>query len=453
MFLIRKNLYLFLEHLYEHFGGVSLRYLWADAICIDQDGLKVAEKGHQVQQMSAIYRSAVEVLAWLGLSADPADRDLFESMNQCLSERQQRQESRKTSSDAWRCFSVSLGKDSERYAAWLALCNRSYWTRLWIVQELVLGKTARVICGAHEISLEALWKIWSNQPVTRQEIGKSEELMLYVYKMKAWDRSETLLGTVNKFKHLECVKLHDRVLAMLGIAQHGESIAVDYGIAIPKLFLDVLRAGEVNESLEDVAGLATALKISVKALENGLQLNSATDTPISSGHVEESLRYQVKLPRHLGFVPFTRRVENEFEGFQWYWEALPSGHSSVTPVNARLRTAMEDENCRCTCRLCNCNQSVPSPALEDFEWWTTLSMPAVQARTQSGTANFSRGFYMIFERQSYVVTILDLDPDNAVGSPDSLLWFHDPFWAHWQIESDIPNEGWVTRRLISMPLL
>ncbi|KAF9877389.1 HET-domain-containing protein [Colletotrichum karsti] len=44
------------------------RILWIDGICIDQTNL--VERGHQVQQMGDIYRSAERVIFWLGRATD-----------------------------------------------------------------------------------------------------------------------------------------------------------------------------------------------------------------------------------------------------------------------------------------------------------------------------------------------------------------------------------------------
>ncbi|KAK4108811.1 HET-domain-containing protein, partial [Canariomyces notabilis] len=44
--------------------ATETRYLWVDAICIDQQNL--AEKGQQVGLMAEIYRKARGVIAWLG---------------------------------------------------------------------------------------------------------------------------------------------------------------------------------------------------------------------------------------------------------------------------------------------------------------------------------------------------------------------------------------------------
>lgn len=49
------------------------RYLWVDAICINQSNIE--EKNHQVAQMGDIYRNAEKVIVWLGLQQDPLTWD------------------------------------------------------------------------------------------------------------------------------------------------------------------------------------------------------------------------------------------------------------------------------------------------------------------------------------------------------------------------------------------
>ena len=55
------------------------RYLWIDAICIDQYNLQ--ERGHQVQQMSLIYQKAERVVIWLGQGTEETDL-VMDSMKQ-----------------------------------------------------------------------------------------------------------------------------------------------------------------------------------------------------------------------------------------------------------------------------------------------------------------------------------------------------------------------------------
>ncbi|KAK8000564.1 heterokaryon incompatibility protein [Apiospora arundinis] len=63
------------ENLFEALCSLRLRnedrFLWIDALCIDQNDHR--EKGHQVGQMSSVYRNAERVLVWLGPSSHAID--------------------------------------------------------------------------------------------------------------------------------------------------------------------------------------------------------------------------------------------------------------------------------------------------------------------------------------------------------------------------------------------
>lgn len=72
---ITQNLYDALRHL-RHLN--SARYLWADAICINQADL--VERGAQVQLMARIYSEADKVLLWLGQER----QDVINTVITCL---------------------------------------------------------------------------------------------------------------------------------------------------------------------------------------------------------------------------------------------------------------------------------------------------------------------------------------------------------------------------------
>src|SRR6266536_3659309 len=65
---ITSNLYVALQHL--RFRDED-RILWIDAICINQDNKQ--ERGHQVQQMSYIYKEAEQVIVWLGQGTEESN--------------------------------------------------------------------------------------------------------------------------------------------------------------------------------------------------------------------------------------------------------------------------------------------------------------------------------------------------------------------------------------------
>jgi Heterokaryon incompatibility protein (HET) len=63
--LITPNCELALRHLRLRWKS---RSLWVDSVCIDQKS--TSDRNHQVKQMGEIYRTAANVLVWLGKSDD-----------------------------------------------------------------------------------------------------------------------------------------------------------------------------------------------------------------------------------------------------------------------------------------------------------------------------------------------------------------------------------------------
>jgi hypothetical protein len=102
--------------------------LWIDAICINQDDL--TEKQYQVGLMDFIYHRAERVLVWLGVPMpeliipDDYERGVYD-----------REDPR---------------KDLKIFCTWS--CNHTYWSRVWIVQEIALARNLTVCIGKHELS-------------------------------------------------------------------------------------------------------------------------------------------------------------------------------------------------------------------------------------------------------------------------------------------------------------
>src|SRR4051794_7217871 len=69
-FSIRENLWNFVQQLAVDASG----YLWADAICINQEDLE--ERNSQVSMMGSIYESALSVIAWVGPCTDETETEI-----------------------------------------------------------------------------------------------------------------------------------------------------------------------------------------------------------------------------------------------------------------------------------------------------------------------------------------------------------------------------------------
>ncbi|CAG8980665.1 hypothetical protein HYALB_00012993 [Hymenoscyphus albidus] len=142
---VRHNLYHALSRIrLEH----KERCLWVDALCIDQ--ANHGERTHQVEMMGKIYQSAERVIAWLGEGNenDVLAMDTFRKI--IASSGWGRQDHPVIS--IGRNGNVKNGVDVLRVQAIVDWGSKSYWHRLWIVQELVLAKDLLVIVGRESIT-------------------------------------------------------------------------------------------------------------------------------------------------------------------------------------------------------------------------------------------------------------------------------------------------------------
>jgi hypothetical protein len=141
---------------------VPITKVWIDAICINQ--ADVAEKAVQTRRMNNVYGSAQKVLAWLGKGDDNSDSamDGIEGINQKLALILQNNTAEILAFiDHW------LGKDSLRSphlpetndSIWYALgqiYSQPWFTRLWVLQEVVLAKQIVVAYGKMRVEWNAL---------------------------------------------------------------------------------------------------------------------------------------------------------------------------------------------------------------------------------------------------------------------------------------------------------
>jgi hypothetical protein len=128
------------HHLREALEGLRRskedRFLWVDAICINQDSIE--ERNAQVPKMDRIYGSATNVCVWIGAADQDSDRaiDFIEEILLKL----------------WEFDDLCRDKlQSKSWAALINLMRREWFSRRWVVQEIALAQKASLHCGKKEI--------------------------------------------------------------------------------------------------------------------------------------------------------------------------------------------------------------------------------------------------------------------------------------------------------------
>ncbi|KAE9364223.1 HET-domain-containing protein, partial [Stipitochalara longipes BDJ] len=163
------------ENLSDALRDLRLKYepriLWIDALCINQDD--TMERNHQVARMGDIYRNATRVIVWVGREQlDKTSQDdaliaisfLEDTKRKSLAEFIPGNESKRQSQ------LLKKGYDRE-WQAVLNLCRRHYWTRLWIIQEVILATNIIVHCGQLKFTWGVLTKLFAQLEGLCQEMS------------------------------------------------------------------------------------------------------------------------------------------------------------------------------------------------------------------------------------------------------------------------------------------
>ncbi|KAH7330151.1 heterokaryon incompatibility protein-domain-containing protein [Rhexocercosporidium sp. MPI-PUGE-AT-0058] len=129
---VTKNLAEALRHLQHESES---RYLWVDALCINQQDME--EKGHQVALMKDIYAYAKEVVVWLGPDEEDIAAELFKDIEEVLNSLEASIEESFEDLDGLQWLHYD-GTPSPVMEKLFLLFKREYFARTWVIQEVGL---------------------------------------------------------------------------------------------------------------------------------------------------------------------------------------------------------------------------------------------------------------------------------------------------------------------------
>jgi hypothetical protein len=150
-FIITENLYDGLSELRKDVTG----YLWVDALCIDQTNLD--ERAAQVLLMGEIYSSAVRVIIWLG-KLIPEKKDVIWLQERYLHiAKEGRFPAEEINVDLLSYLGITLTRWLEVWDAYGRVYSTYRWfSRAWVVQELILAQDVLIYCGEETIDCDIL---------------------------------------------------------------------------------------------------------------------------------------------------------------------------------------------------------------------------------------------------------------------------------------------------------
>ncbi|KAF7932257.1 hypothetical protein BELL_0282g00080 [Botrytis elliptica] len=248
---VRKNLHDALVHIRLPETGL---HIWIDALSIDQSD--ISERNAQIKIMGQIYSGALSVIVWLGNAAENSDtafRMLKEIAARAILRRSDATNYNEHINQLIQLFD---GFDHEEWKALVALCQRPYWSRIWVLQEIHLAKSYKVHCGKKSIDGNAFqysiaifsdgrmktdksteyFRIITESAVSAHRLAK--DLPPPFHTLRRWISATSFGGFVS-------TNPHDMIYALLGVSsdwQDGRVILIpNYTKPLPDLFFDVVR--------------------------------------------------------------------------------------------------------------------------------------------------------------------------------------------------------------------
>jgi hypothetical protein len=225
--LVTANLHAALYHLRKR---TESRHIWIDAVCINQTHDE--EKGQQVQMMRQIYCGACRTVVWLGVGTEATSQGfkLIPRLANVLKLKEEMGDStflQRTSSRDLSFFNLPP-RYHYNWRNFLAGFDLPYFTRIWIIQEVVVSSEIEVICGSASVTwdtfIDAIIACDRLNIRTMNDDGnwrKPWKIELARQSLKE-GIYENLLGILVRYRPCHATDPRDKIFALLGLVDPNE---------------------------------------------------------------------------------------------------------------------------------------------------------------------------------------------------------------------------------------
>jgi hypothetical protein len=242
-FEIRHNLFLFLLKFAAPVSEEKLAetswspWIWIDQLSINQSS--ITERNSQVQFMDTIYRTAEEVIVWLG--PDPHRGRAFALFNEL--------NSIEGRLPTW----LELSENDRK--VWLDFLGNGYWKRLWVVQEIILAQRFTLHYGDAALPDDTFTNICNS---AMGMVNTTTVVKFFVNNRGG--RQTDMFWALNSTTTSLCEDPRDKIYGLQSLFAEENRVAIDYGKSVEEVYIDVAcRLATVRSELEgleaDVEGL------------------------------------------------------------------------------------------------------------------------------------------------------------------------------------------------------
>ncbi|KAK0639930.1 heterokaryon incompatibility protein-domain-containing protein [Cercophora newfieldiana] len=283
-FTILDNVYRLLEVVCAGNGFAKDIWLWIDSICINQDDLN--ERASQVSLMGKIYRHerARKTVVWLGEGTAETDIGM-DFMHALVAERDAIHRNNKKNGGS-RTVPANLN-DAAKWKAVAVVFDRSWWRRVWTLQEFIIAPQLDLFCGTKSISrtkmriaLHSIWLCCPGERLIRDESWNPawtrRRLHQWYMHDDYWDKMG-LLALMAYSGSCAVTDPRDRIYGLLGLARSSDVAMVGrptYAYDVGSVYIAFVKAWICTYHSLDIICFAQLFTGRESGVDVGLSLPS-----------------------------------------------------------------------------------------------------------------------------------------------------------------------------------
>ncbi|KAF4957350.1 hypothetical protein FSARC_11349 [Fusarium sarcochroum] len=221
---ITPNLHSALTHLR---SASDVRTLWVDALCINQSAH--GERNQQVRIMGDIYKSARQVVVWLGDAADDSHL-VFAHLHD---------------DEVQRSFINPPAPPEAPRRAWKSIIRRPWFYRTWVIQEIVLARRATIMCGEDSTLWRNVDKSWKPD-FSGGAKGLSDEKRpdhplsgfnadSHIFGLRLLEAGSDPMSILRYSRVCQTTEVKDKIYGIAGLFEPG-FIDIDYDLPVEDIF-------------------------------------------------------------------------------------------------------------------------------------------------------------------------------------------------------------------------
>ena len=223
---------------------ISSRYLWIDAICLNQHD--ETEKAAQIPYMGRIYESAKSVEIWLGPESHTIS-DLF-AFFKALSTIPDFSRWKTQTAMAERIYLIMkqfFGDPGTALGAIYEFFQRPWFLRRWVIQEACQARTANMYCGSQSLPIDTM----KLAAIRFQRLDIADYPIKMMASLGRQTSQLSILELLWHFHRAVCLDNKDRIASLWSLAHPKYRFKMDYTRSWSEIYQDLtLSMYHLNEN-------------------------------------------------------------------------------------------------------------------------------------------------------------------------------------------------------------